>query len=123
MGFLPLAQIYDVGSQSEIVDNFQLILTCALPLLAAVILFSWGLKVGRNEGSKKLKWLGMIPLVIGAIWGYRYFVFVRDPGYQSIGMLKRQIYLHYGAFFIQIAGIIALIVWAAVDKRLSEREE
>lgn len=119
---MPLAQLYDVGSQTEIVDNFQLYLTCAVPIIIAVFVFSWGLRVGRNEGSKKLKWLAMIPLVLGAIWGFRYFLFVRDPGYQAIGMLKRQVYLHYAAFFIQIAGIIGLLIWAALDKRASERE-
>lgn len=123
MGIALFAQLYDVGSQSTIVDNFQLYLTIGLPIVLAVLIFSYGLKVAHSEGSPKLKWLALIPLVLAAIWGYRYFVFIRDPGYVAIGLLRRQVLLHYAAFFIQIAGIVGLVIWALVDRHLREREE
>jgi len=123
MGFMPLAQLYDVNSQTEVVGNVPLYFTIAIPLLLGAIIFWYGLRAERSGGSSKLKWLGLVPLAVGAIWGYRYFAFVSDPAYRAMGMLRRQIWLHYGAFFASVVGIVALILWAIIEKRLHEREE
>lgn len=104
----------------------ELLAATVVPLAIAIPLYLYGVKVHRDGGSPKTKWLFLIPLALGAIWGYRYFAFITDAFnvkiYKESGLMSsRGQYAHYAPFVGPIIGMIALAVAAVLDNRARER--
>ncbi len=104
----------------------ELLVSTVIPFAIAIPLFLYGVKVHRDGGSSKMKWLALIPLAIGAIWGYRYFAFITDAFnvkiYKDSGLMStRGQYAHYAPFIAPIIGIVAVAVAAIWDNKVRER--
>jgi hypothetical protein len=118
MSFLPFA-FYIMEGAAELPE---LVLVSLIPLIIAVPIFLYGMKVQKEGGSARLKWIALIPLALAAVWGLRYVLFVTNPTNVAIlegfgQMSERGKIAHYAAFILPIVAIIALIVWAIMDKR------
>lgn len=106
----------------EPADQTELLMAAGIPVVAALAIFAWGMKIVKDGGSPRPRWLALIPLGLGLLWGLRYFLFVIDPMTRVSLDLGRKIeFLHYGVALAQVGAAIAFGVWALVDKKLAER--
>jgi hypothetical protein len=83
------------------------------PLLVALILFWIGVKLQHMGKPKWLKWLAVLPLVVGVFIGItplRLFYF--DQVYQDLhgGTWKKGL-LHALGVIMPVVGVIGLFVW------------
>lgn len=91
-------------------------LPSVLTLLGAILF--WVLKSRRAKGlSAPTKWLGVAPMVVGAILGLGPFNNIRDPFYNSSVRIlgDKTVWGHYGAFVIPVLGIVTLGLWHLLD--------
>lgn len=107
-----------VDVQASTTELFGVVLG---PLVLGVLMFLFGL-LGERAGIVKpgIKWLGMVPLLIGMLIGWDYFKKVTGEEGQTfvmLNMIEKKRFLYYGAFIAPLIGAIALPIWAILAKR------
>lgn len=105
---LPLAR---VDEQSTITELFGVAFG---PFIVGIALFFFGV-VGQRAGAFKpgIKWLGLVPLVIGVVIGWDYFQKVSGPegdAFVMLNMIEKKKTLYQLAFILPIVGLILLPV-------------
>jgi len=105
---LPLAR---VDEQSTITELFGVAFG---PFIVGIALFFFGV-MGQRAGAFKpgIKWLGLVPLVIGVVIGWDYFQKVSGPegdAFVMLNMIEKKKLLYQLAFILPIVGLILLPV-------------
>lgn len=104
------------------INRSQLLLLATVPFLLGVGLYFWFWIKSKTTGKAELRWIGMVPLVIGLILGYFPFSNVRDTLYRQFNDIgARSELLHYVAFFAPIVGIIIVLVADVFLKRMQPK--
>lgn len=108
-------------------DNHTgLMLLASLPSVFAIVLFVVFLQLQKKGKPKWLKWLSLLPLVLGVILGYTIarFMFVGDEVYRRYYVVynRKPVYLHYAVFFTHFLTIGGLVVWGSLADR-RQRDE
>lgn len=99
----------------------ELALSILLPLALGYGIYLFFRARERDGGSTRAKWWGMLPLLIGAIWGLRYLLFISDAANRTIiSAGRRVVILHSSVFFIMLAAILILFIWSWVDRRMAD---
>jgi hypothetical protein len=103
---LPLARVDEGASITEL---FGVALG---PFVIGIALFLFG-AYGQRSGTFKpgIKWLGLVPLVIGAVLGWEYFQKVSGPegdAFVMLNMIERKKVLYQLAFFAPVVGLVLL---------------
>lgn len=107
-------------AQVDVPKKDELLLTTAVPLFFGLVLF-FGLLRGELDGVKPwVKWLGAIPLAIGAYLGWPSFAKITDSTYQQAygaGLSRSYTFLHYAGFVLNLGALVAIIVVGILVQR------
>lgn len=95
---------------TEEIQPATLITVCVVPTLIAVVLFFVFMKGELKGWAKTLKWVAMLPLIVGAFLGIGPMSAMNDELYRAqYGAGPRAKMLHYGGVVIPILAAIALV--------------
>lgn len=105
---LPLARVDEGASVTELFG------IAVGPFVLGIALFFFGL-LGQRAGAflPWIKWLGVVPLIFGAVIGWDYFQKVSGPegdAYVMLNMIDKKKFLYQMAFIAPIVGLVLLPV-------------
>ncbi|HRF60154.1 MAG TPA: hypothetical protein PLH94_09605 [Fimbriimonadaceae bacterium] len=116
----PLAQVAPAGAPS----NVELLLVSIVPTVVGLLLFWFGIKAEESGAAKFIKWIALVPLLVGLFIGYGYWQQVTgDLGdfYRANYLINRKVVFFHLAFYLPIVGLVGLGVWTFLLKRKGER--
>jgi hypothetical protein len=112
--FLPLLAQFE----SEEFQAGTLVLICFLPAAIAVTAFFVFMKRELSGWPKALKWVGLLPLIVGAILGIGPMTAMSDDLYRTnYGAGPRAQMLHYGGVAIPVLVAVGLVVVGILHDR------
>lgn len=95
-----------------------------IPLFIALALFGFGVSREKEGGPAWVKYLSLLPLAFGVIYGWQYFAFARDPIAVQGGLIGgKSLYMHLGAFLLPLAFALFVIGWGVVAKLMERGRE
>lgn len=112
--FLPLLAQFE----SEEYQAGTLILICFLPAALSIAAFFFFMRGELRGWTKTLKWIALVPLIVGAILGIGPMTAMADDLYRTnYGAGPRAQMLHYGGVAIPVLVAIALVIAGLLHDR------
>lgn len=100
-------------------DGIQdLLLVPVICAALALIFWSFGVKQEIISENRKLKWFGVIPVLIGLFYGLPIALRLQDYAYMRVLPSRKIIYSHYLAAGIPLLALVIILIWFyVIEKR------
>lgn len=115
-----LGQVAPPGAPSMM----ELLLVSVVPTVVGLLLFLFGIKAEESGASKFIKWIAIVPLLVGVFVGYDYWAKVTGElgdFYRANYLINRKIVFYHMALYLPIAGLLGIGVWSYFLRRKGER--